>query len=227
MDFERTLIASFEHHYNLAEKHGCFAHFARALYRRVQKLSLTRKYKEEGAFTAVFDMLKSLAYIPTTNIHAAFDAVMLRYARNADGTDKFEVGSSEKRFIEYFVQTWLGHINDRHPMFPNELWNCFDLTREGNSKTTNSLEAWHNALKLTLGSPDGKRPRFWKWLRQMKKECSLKEAELIRLQSTPMKLKTADKRIAQQRKELAENYNPMEMFQYLQNQANYTVIDQF
>uniref|UniRef100_A0A915CU97 Uncharacterized protein n=1 Tax=Ditylenchus dipsaci TaxID=166011 RepID=A0A915CU97_9BILA len=70
------------------------------------------------------------------------------------------VGSSEKRFIEYFVQTWLGHINGRRPMFPNELWNCFDLTREGKSKTTNSLEAWHNALKLTLGSPDGKRPRF-------------------------------------------------------------------
>uniref|UniRef100_A0A915D399 C2H2-type domain-containing protein n=1 Tax=Ditylenchus dipsaci TaxID=166011 RepID=A0A915D399_9BILA len=67
-------------------------------------------------------------------------------------------------------------------MFPNALWNCFESTKAGNSKTTNSLEAWHNALKLALGSSDGKKPKFLKWLRQMKKECSLKEAELAKQQ---------------------------------------------
>uniref|UniRef100_A0A915ER56 Transposase n=1 Tax=Ditylenchus dipsaci TaxID=166011 RepID=A0A915ER56_9BILA len=38
MDFEKTLI--------VAEKHRCFAHLSRALYRRVKKLGLARKYKE-------------------------------------------------------------------------------------------------------------------------------------------------------------------------------------
>jgi hypothetical protein len=111
-------------------------------------------------------------------------------------------------------------------MFPNALWNCFELTKAGKAKTTNSLEAWHCALKLALGSADGKKPKFWRWLRQMKKECSLKEAELVRLQGTPMKLKAADKRIAQQRKEIANNYNPVMLFAYVRNQANFTVLDE-
>uniref|UniRef100_A0A915EH16 Uncharacterized protein n=1 Tax=Ditylenchus dipsaci TaxID=166011 RepID=A0A915EH16_9BILA len=61
-------------------------------------------------------------------------------------------------------------------------WNCYDLTVEGKSKTTNSLEAWHNSLKLALASSDGKKPQFWKWLRKFKQECSMMEAQLVLMQ---------------------------------------------
>uniref|UniRef100_A0A915D5P8 MULE transposase domain-containing protein n=1 Tax=Ditylenchus dipsaci TaxID=166011 RepID=A0A915D5P8_9BILA len=160
MDFERTLIGSFEHHYNLAEKHGCFAHFSRALNRRVQKLGLR----------------------PCPSSLRRLRVVMLRCTHNADRTPIFEEGLSQ---ISCLLQLIFRHRLDflvcARPMFPNELWNCFELTKAGNSKMTDSLEAWHNALKLVLGSSDGKKPKFWKWLRHMKKECSLKEAELVRL----------------------------------------------
>uniref|UniRef100_A0A915DJX9 Uncharacterized protein n=1 Tax=Ditylenchus dipsaci TaxID=166011 RepID=A0A915DJX9_9BILA len=59
MDFERTLIASFEHHYNF--------------------------------------------YVPTIDLHEAF-SWLFPHARDTDGRDKFEIGSGEARFIDYFVQ---------------------------------------------------------------------------------------------------------------------------
>uniref|UniRef100_A0A915DYK4 Uncharacterized protein n=1 Tax=Ditylenchus dipsaci TaxID=166011 RepID=A0A915DYK4_9BILA len=86
-------------------------------------------------------------------------------------------------------------------MFPINLRNCYALTVEGKSKTTNSLEAWHNSLKLTLASADGKKPRFWKWPRKMKQECSMMEAQLILLLGIPKKLNLEDQRIALKRKE--------------------------
>uniref|UniRef100_A0A915ELT3 Uncharacterized protein n=1 Tax=Ditylenchus dipsaci TaxID=166011 RepID=A0A915ELT3_9BILA len=60
MDFERTLIASFEHHYN--------------------------------------------SYVPVDDLHEAFNSIMLQCARSADGTDKFESGAGEERFMDYFLK---------------------------------------------------------------------------------------------------------------------------
>uniref|UniRef100_A0A915D6I0 Uncharacterized protein n=1 Tax=Ditylenchus dipsaci TaxID=166011 RepID=A0A915D6I0_9BILA len=94
---------------------------------------------------------------------------------NPDGTSKFEFGGPEIKFLDNFVKTWIGWTNGR-PLFAVKLWNCFELTKEGKSKTTNSLEAWPNSLHYALATQDGKKPKFWKWLRQMKKECSLQEA---------------------------------------------------
>uniref|UniRef100_A0A915EK19 Uncharacterized protein n=1 Tax=Ditylenchus dipsaci TaxID=166011 RepID=A0A915EK19_9BILA len=175
MDFERTLIASFEHHYNF--------------------------------------------YVPTIDLHEAFSLVIFHYARNTDGRDKFEIGSGEARHgsgaSEAGVQCF--------PMSCGIAFNSLERKFQDN-KFVGSMAL---CIETGYGSVDGKKPKFWRWLRQMKKECSLKESELVRLQSTPMKLKAMDKRIAQKRKELAENYDSEEMLDYLIRQSNFTVMDQF
>uniref|UniRef100_A0A915EF68 FLYWCH-type domain-containing protein n=1 Tax=Ditylenchus dipsaci TaxID=166011 RepID=A0A915EF68_9BILA len=158
MDYERGLISAFEHAHNLAEKHGCFAHFARALYRRVQKLGLVQIYKQEGRFSVLFDALKSLVYVPPDDVQMAYEAILTQCACNLDGSSIFVIGSAEKKFISYFEDVDLGGSYRRRSMFPINLWNCYALTVEGKSKTTNSLEAWHNSLKLALASADGKKP---------------------------------------------------------------------
>ncbi len=108
----------------------------------------------------------------------------------------------------YFL-TWIGRIRPtpRRPMFEIKLWNCFELTREGKAKTTNSLEAWHNSLKLMMGRQDGKKPPFWKWFRQLKMECSLKEAQLTSLLcGIHIKLKKSDEQLNIRRKTMALNF---------------------
>uniref|UniRef100_A0A915DM18 Transposase n=1 Tax=Ditylenchus dipsaci TaxID=166011 RepID=A0A915DM18_9BILA len=101
MDYERSFI--------VAERHGCFAHYAQALYRRVQKLGLVQVYKQERRFSVLFDALKSLS-----------------------GSSIFIIGSAEKKFISYFEDVDLGgsylrKINVSNK--PLELL-CFDCGRQ-------------------------------------------------------------------------------------------------
>lgn len=93
----------------MAERHGCYAHYSRALYRKVQRLGLVRTYKQDGPFTLLFDMLKSLVYVPVEDVYEGFKLIIRKCARNLDGTERFSPDSAENTFINYFV-----HVRDNH-----------------------------------------------------------------------------------------------------------------
>uniref|UniRef100_A0A915CWG7 Uncharacterized protein n=1 Tax=Ditylenchus dipsaci TaxID=166011 RepID=A0A915CWG7_9BILA len=200
MDYERGLISAFEHSHNLAERHGCFAHYARALYRRVQKLDLVQIYKREGRLSC---------------------------ARNPDGSSIFVIGSAEKKLISYFKDVDLGGSYRRKINVSNKPLEllCFDCERQIKDKEFS--RGWHNTLKLALASSDGKKPRFWKWLRKLKQECSMMEAQLVSMRGTPKKLRLEDQRIAIKRKRISENYNRERVFEYVMRRADLTVLNQF
>ncbi len=116
--------------------------------------------------------------------------------------------------------------NRRPPLFQIALWNCFQLTIEGKSKTTNSLEAWHRAMRSNLATENDTQPRFWKWIRGLRKECLVQEAHLMHLQSGgTMKLKRSDKQKAIRHKNIAGVYDRTRMQQYLESHANILTIE--
>uniref|UniRef100_A0A915EMF3 Alcohol dehydrogenase-like C-terminal domain-containing protein n=1 Tax=Ditylenchus dipsaci TaxID=166011 RepID=A0A915EMF3_9BILA len=142
------------------------------------------------------DNLKSLVYVPPLDVKEAFDEITRSIACHEDGSLLFPWGSPEFTFLKYFVDTWVG---------------------DGKAKTTNSLEAWQNSLKYAMGTEDGKKLRFWRWLGRLKQECSLQEAHLVTLQTgTPAKLRAEDKRICLQRKNIASKYDVGKILQYVQ-----------
>jgi len=87
----------------VVNQNGCYFHYAQSLFRKVQKLGLTKLYKEGTDFSVLFDMLKSLVYVPVEDLRKAFDAIITLCARNPDGTSKFENGSPVNGFINYYV----------------------------------------------------------------------------------------------------------------------------
>lgn len=120
------------------------------------------------------------------------------------------------------LQTWVGSTapapRGKNPMFAHELWNCYQLTVDGAPRTTNSLEAWHNSLKRSFGNQFGKRPKFWKWLREMKTECAEMERRLLSPEKP--RLNASDERLSKQRTVQAKGYNRDKLLDYITGQAN-------
>ena len=67
---------------------------------------------------------------------------MARFVKSIRGADKF---------FNYFEKTWIGPLltadRRRPPMFSHKTWNSKTITKLDLSRTTNSLESWHNSLR--------------------------------------------------------------------------------
>jgi len=76
-------------------------------------------------------------------------------------------------------------------------------------------------MKSSLATENDTRPKFWKWLRGLKNECRLQEANIIRLNAgTPVKRKREDVLENTRRKRICEGYNPDDKLEYLQRHAD-------
>lgn len=92
--------------------------------------------------------------------------------------------------------------------------------------TTNSLEAWHRALQYNMGTQDGKKPQFFKWLGQLKAECSLQEANLTRYETGNLpKLNAADKKLNEKRERMVASFNGNDLLPYINNHSLVTRLE--
>ena len=78
-------------------------------------------------------------------------------------------------FLRYFEHTWLGRRapgRSNQPMFPLELWNCYELHLRRVPLTTNAVEGWHRGFQTLLGASH---PSLWKLIEAFKKNDALQE----------------------------------------------------
>jgi len=88
------------------------------------------------------------------------------------------------------------------------------------------LESWHRAMRSNLATDNNTRPRFWKWIRGLRKECAVQEAYLINLRAgNEAKLKRSDKQKVIKRKNISNGYDRNKMQQYLESHSNIMTID--
>lgn len=87
--------------YVLAAKvNGCYAHYSRALYRKMQKLGLVDDYKTKERFRMLVKRLKSLALVPLEDVEDGFNLVLQQFG-------DYEEDSPEGRFINYYFKVSL------------------------------------------------------------------------------------------------------------------------
>uniref|UniRef100_A0A915DNT6 Uncharacterized protein n=2 Tax=Ditylenchus dipsaci TaxID=166011 RepID=A0A915DNT6_9BILA len=74
-------------------------------YSKIAKMTCFHKLGED--FTNLFDMLKSIAYVPIDDVSSAYDAVMTQCARNSDKTEKFGTPKKLKLVDQHIArQRW-------------------------------------------------------------------------------------------------------------------------
>ena len=72
-DFESATVKAFHIQYPNTTQRGCFFHFTQCLYRKIQANGLQQKYATDANFALMMRMLSAVAFIPVTEVVAAFE----------------------------------------------------------------------------------------------------------------------------------------------------------
>jgi hypothetical protein len=137
IDFESAMIAAVQEVLNNARIRGCLFHFSQALWRKIQDLGLTIRYKEDQAFNRLVRRAAALPLVPPNLVH---DVWMMALNEVAD--------EEVDRFKDYVTTTWVDDIAAR---FPVELWSQYDNI--AGMRTNNHLEGWHSKLNHAINRP--------------------------------------------------------------------------
>ena len=125
-----------------ASKTGCFVHLTQNIHRRIQGAGLQGTCEGDANFALQCRMISALAFVPPGDVADAFETL------------SGEVPDELTPIMDCFEDNNIGR-NDRRgfrraPLFGIDLWNQYNRVLEGHNRTTNSVEAWHRAIKSLL-----------------------------------------------------------------------------
>lgn len=118
-------------------------------------------------------MLMALAYVPVDDVQEVFE--MFREDVPAD--------MPLEGILTYMEETYVGRraiparrIRRRKPKYPIELWNQYDAAINGEAKTNNCSEGWHNRFRLLMNKTH---PDLYSAISELQKEQAGTELCLI------------------------------------------------
>lgn len=177
LDYEQAAINAVEEEFPNSIIAGCFFHLGQSFWRRLQAEGLSAEYalKENTEMRTQFRSLIAIAFVPVDDVEAAFDEL------------QETVESDLITVFDYVEDNYIrGRKRGRRaqgrspPLFPKDIWNCYERTLEGLPRTTNSCEGWHNRLNLLMGKSH---PSFFHVVEQLRKESVEVGQEIERLQA--------------------------------------------
>ena len=153
-DFEQGAYLAVPEVFPGVDYEGCFFHMSKRLDFHVKQLGLTRKYTEDLVFRIRVKKLAALAFIPVADLIPTFERL----------AQSFQV--DELPLLHYFESTWIGLPvggtgRRLPPIFPHQMWNVLGRHFHGSTRTTNSLEAFHNGFNALISC---QHPTIWKLL---------------------------------------------------------------
>jgi len=149
--FEIAVISAAEAEFRQTSMDGCYFHFCKSMWRKVQDLGLCRAYRRNCHVRKLIRKVMALGYLPLSMIRINF---WLMFASN---TVRRLIGQfpSIARFIDYFQRNYIDGV------FKPRLWNVYQ--RDVNFRTNNHVEGlnknhtafeckkiWNNLLFTTL-----------------------------------------------------------------------------
>ena len=209
-DFEVGCLNSFQTVFPGAERRGCYFHHTQCIWRKLQESpDILNNYNSDPDFALHVRQLGSLAFIPTPAVVSSFDILM--------ATPFFNDHQRMLRpLTDYYQDTWIGSRRRgrrRAPLFPHSLWNCYQATADGISRTNNLVEGWHKRFSALLG---GTHPTIWRFVDAIK-EQSVTEMKINQLvagnPSQPRRRKYRD--LEQRLLSVVENYENNSVSEYL------------
>jgi hypothetical protein len=119
---------------------GCHFHFGQIIWRNIQSLELSVKYKDNKEFRLFVRSFLALSYVPKLEMEGKYELICDRYKRLIGCDEDFE------NFRAYFYSNWIDNNLKRALTHSFSFWSInhrilFDLPT-----TTNSLEAWHRSF---------------------------------------------------------------------------------
>ncbi|XP_067619862.1 uncharacterized protein [Eurosta solidaginis] len=177
MDFEKAAINSVKNSFPEALVHGCFFHFSKNIWRHIQSIGLQTSYKNCSIFAMNLKYLLALAFVPEEMVIDAFGMIS-ELEFYVDNDDK-EYNSEIQNLLNYFEVTYIGlplpgtQQRRKKSLYPIELWNMYNITKSGESRTNNAIEGWHNAIRNAFGT----HPNIFNFINKIKNEQAITETK--------------------------------------------------
>ena len=103
IDFEIAAIEALKSSFPNANIKGCFFHFARANWQKIQCVGLAKEYQQNTDVRIILKSFVALALIPEEDIYLGFQKLK-------ETTAKMQ-NENIAKFVSYFDVTWLGEKN--------------------------------------------------------------------------------------------------------------------
>ncbi|XP_078539542.1 uncharacterized protein LOC144824292 [Lissotriton helveticus] len=179
IDFELSMINVISKMYTDTQIQGCFFHFSQAFWRKVQKTPLVTEYSSNSKLQVKIKKLTALCFVPPESVDEYYTAIIESeyYLRNEEILAPI---------LNYMEDTWIGHLSRsgrrRKPRFHVEWWNCYSSCLQGEAKTNNAIEGWHNSFNHVIGKHH---PNFYSFLETLKKEQSFQGMRISKTLTDP------------------------------------------
>lgn len=171
-DFELGIINAARYYVGIERVICCFFHLCQSVFRQIQAHGLQNQYNaEDRQVKTAAEMLCALAFVPLPHVDRVFADLRQQIPENF------------VPIYEYFEKNYVrGHIgiNGRPlpPRYPPYLWNVYQAVVDGDSRTNNISEGWHNRFQQLVMK---NHPNFYTFLRELLKEQKDTEVMLQQL----------------------------------------------
>ena len=156
VDFERGAYNAFRNMFGQQIViNGCFFHLIQSTFRKACELGL-RRYIVDGSpqfrqdIRMFVGMIDALAFVPLGHLNVAGQVLINNIPE-----------PMLQPLLDYFLPA------NAPSMFPPQLWNIFQVTIQGDSRTNNICEGWNHSFNLTVGQ---RHPPFYKAIESILKD---------------------------------------------------------
>lgn len=213
-DFEKGIINASSEVFEDAVLAGCFFHLGQSVYRKLQDEGLQNRYNgADGEIKIFTHMLTALAFVPLDDVRRVFNSL------------KNEAPEDLEQVFNYFQEFYVsgrpargrgrGRTRAVEPRYPPSFWNVYEATLNGQHRTNNISEGWHNRFHVLMGK---NHPDLYSALQQFQKEQGNTEISLIEVGLGKM-LKAAPKRTWYENQNRLRNI--VEQYDVYQNKLDY------
>ena len=170
IDFELAIKNALETVFPGVDVSGCFFHFTKNIWKRIQANGLQDRYQQDVGFVTEVRMIAALAFIPANDVDRVFNLL----SNNLDPA--LDV------ILDYVEENYIGAVRRgrfRRPRFPYTMWGVHDRVVNDLPRTNNAVEGWHNRFNRHVGCHHA---NIWKIIDVIKKEEDLSRVELVHIQ---------------------------------------------
>lgn len=208
VDYELAAINAFKTVLPTSDVRGCFFHLSQCVYRKVQSEGLQELYACDPQINLEARMIPALSMVPRSDVEDIFTELAS------------SVHSDLQPVMDYFEDTFIGRPTAggrRDAQFPVELWNHHDTVLQCDSKTTNSVEAWHRGFQAHVQCSH---PSLWRFLEVLQREDCMQLHRLTQLEMG-QRFKPATKyvKVSERLQTLAREYDRNHALRFLRGVA--------
>ena len=172
IDFEHAVINAARENFTGAQIWGCFFHFSQAVWRNLQRHGLSEYYTKDPDYALKMRCFPALAFVPLQEVIHYFEKLEQSFTEE-----------SERLFIDYFEETWIGRARIRNmrgrPEFALAMWNVLERLDHELPWQTNGCKGYHNAINKAMSCSH---PTLFKFLETLKREFAVSWTKFFAIQ---------------------------------------------